>query len=645
MQGLFFQATIFLAAAVIAVPLAARLGLGSVLGYLAAGIAIGQIPGLLGGHDAEELQHFAEFGVVMMLFIIGLELEPRALWDMRHKLVGLGGLQVLLTTLAVMMAAIALGLAWSVALAIGLVLSLSSTAIVLQTLSEKGLMRTSGGRSTFSVLLTQDIAVIPMLALLPLLALPKTPDMILGETLERMSEADGDGHGGDHNGAHEAAQSFIESLPGWGVTLVTITVVGGIILFGVYGTRPIFRFIHATGLREMYTAFALLILVGIAFLMNLVGLSPAMGAFLAGVVLASSEFRHELESDIAPFKGLLLGLFFITVGASINFTLLFSEFFEIVGLAFGVILIKGLVLYILGRAFGLKGRDQWLFTLGLAQAGEFGFVLINFSGQHNVIPSDLRGTMLLVVALTMLITPALFILYEWLSNRMTDTHETPEADEIDHSGPVIIAGIGRFGQVVNRMVRSSGFDTVVLDHDLEAIQRMRRFGIKAFLGDPGRPELLHAAGLKDARVLVAALDDPEAMLRLVAFARRERPDLHIVARARDRTHVFRLYQAGANDIVRELFDSSIRAGRYVLENVGLTEFEAAELQKTFYQHDRRSVRDLAALWDPAIPTTENADYILRARELEVELQTMLLSQLEEAAVDGTGDDADDRKQA
>ena len=645
MQGLFFQATIFLAAAVIAVPLAARLGLGSVLGYLAAGIAIGQIPGLLGGHDAEELQHFAEFGVVMMLFIIGLELEPRALWDMRQKLVGLGGLQVALTTLAVMIGAMALGLSWTVALAIGLVLSLSSTAIVLQTLSEKGLMRTSGGRSTFSVLLTQDIAVIPMLALLPLLALPKTPDIILGETLERLSEGETTGHGGDHGGAHEAAQSFMESLPGWGVTLVTITVVGGIILFGIYGTRPVFRFIHATGLREMYTAFALLILVGIAFLMNLVGLSPAMGAFLAGVVLANSEFRHELESDIAPFKGLLLGLFFITVGASINFALLFSEFFQILGLALGVIVVKGLVLYGLGRAFGLKGRDQWLFTLGLAQAGEFGFVLINFSGQHNVIPADLRGTLLLVVALTMLITPALFILYEWLSQRVGDATESHDADEIDHSGPGIIAGIGRFGQVVNRMVRSSGFDTVVLDHDLEAIQRMRRFGIKAFLGDPGRPELLHAAGLKEARVLVAALDDPEATLRLVAFARRERPDLHIVARARDRTHVFRLYQAGANDIVRELFDSSIRAGRYALENVGLTEFEAAELQKTFYHHDRRSVRELAALWDPAIPTTENADYIQRAKQLENELQTMLLSQLEEAAADGAEEEEDDRRQA
>ncbi|MEM8774050.1 MAG: cation:proton antiporter, partial [Pseudomonadota bacterium] len=322
MDGFLFQATVLLAAAVIAVPIASRMGLGSVLGYLAAGIIIGQIPGLLGGHAAEELQHVAEFGVVMMLFLIGLELEPKALWDMRHRLIGLGGLQITLTTLAVMFGAILLGVAWSVALAIGLVFSLSSTAIVLQTLSEKGLMRTGGGRSTFSVLLTQDIAVIPMLALLPLLALPKTPDMILGETLQRLAET---GEGGEHSeAAHEAAQSFIQSLPGWGVTLVTLAAVGGIIFFGVYMTRPVFRFIHASRLREMYTALALLIVVGISFIMTLVGLSPALGAFMAGVVLASSEFRHELESDIAPFKGMLLGLFFITVGAAINFSLLFA---------------------------------------------------------------------------------------------------------------------------------------------------------------------------------------------------------------------------------------------------------------------------------------------------------------------------------
>ncbi|KGM88315.1 Kef-type potassium/proton antiporter, CPA2 family [Roseovarius mucosus DSM 17069] len=626
MDGFLFQATVYLAATVIAVPIAARLGFGSVLGYLAAGILIGPVLGLVGGHETAELQHVAEFGVVMMLFLIGLELEPRALWDMRHRLLGLGGLQISATTLAVMMAGIyVLGLGWSVALAVGLVFALSSTAIVLQTLSEKGLMQTGGGRSAFSVLLTQDIAVIPMLAFLPLLAMPKTPEMIMGELLSRGTPDAG--HGA--SGPHEAAQSFIASLPGWGATLVTIAAVASIVLAGVYLTRPVFRFIHAARLREMYTAIALLIVVGISFLMTLVGLSPALGAFLAGVVLANSEFRHELESDLAPFKGLLLGLFFITVGAGINFTVLFAAPVLIVGLALAVIVTKGAILYVLGRVFALRGRDLWLFTLSLAQAGEFGFVLVAFSVQQHVLPAGLSEVILLVIALTMLITPLLFILYDVLSCNLRDGGETPEADTIDQTGPVIIAGIGRFGQVVNRLVRSSGFETVVLDHDLMAIERMRRFGVRGFFGDPTRPDLLHAAGLARARVLVAALDDPEATVRLVSFARRECPDLHIIARAYDRTHVFRLYQAGANDIVREMFDSSLRAGRYVLENMGLSEFEAAELEKTFYHHDRQSVRELAALWDPARPTVENDAYITRARELEAELQTMLLSQLEE----------------
>ena len=626
MEGLLFEASVFLLAAVIAVPLAARLGFGSVLGYLAAGLLIGPILGLVGDHQTQELRHVAEFGVVMMLFLIGLELTPRALWDMRHRLLGLGGLQIGMTALAVMTGTMLLGLPVSVALAVGMIFALSSTAIVLQTLTEKGLMRTPGGRSVFSVLLAQDIAVIPMLAFLPLLALPRTPEMVLGTALQRSSGAAPEASAP----LHANAQSLIESLPGWGAALLTVAIVAGIVLAGIYFTRPVFRYIHAAGLREMYTALALLIVVAISFLMNLVGLSPALGTFLAGVVLANSEFRHELESDIAPFKGLLLGLFFITVGAGLNVGMLMRDTFLVLGLALALILVKGMLLYLLGRAFRLRGRELWLFTLSLAQAGEFGFVLIAFSDQQNVLPRGLSELLLLVVGLSMLITPLLFLLYEWLSKRQRDRPTKPvDAPDIDHQGPVIIAGIGRFGQIVNRLVRSSGFETVVLDDNLRAIQRLRSFGNKGFFGDPTRPEILHAAGLAEARVLVAALDDPDAVVRLVAFARRARPDLHIIARARDRTHVFRLYKAGANDIVREVFDGSLRAGRYALENLGLTEFEAAQLEKTFYHHDRDSVRELAGLWDPSVPTFENAAYVNRARELENDLQTMLLSQLEE----------------
>jgi CPA2 family monovalent cation:H+ antiporter-2 len=624
MDTFLFQASIYLAAAVIAVPISARLGLGSVLGYLAAGIIIGPVLGLVGS-ETQDLQHFAEFGVVMMLFLIGLELDPRALWAMRHRLIGLGGAQVVLTTLVLMVAAMAMGRPWPEALAIGLALSLSSTAIVLQTLSEKGLMQTGGGRSAFSVLLTQDIAVIPILAVLPLLAV-SLPAQINGDgSISRAGDA---AHHGD--GHHGMSLSLVDGLPGWGVTLVTIAAIAAVILAGVYLTRPVFRFIHAARLREMYTALALLIVVGISFLMMLVGLSPALGAFLAGVVLANSEFRHELESDLEPFKGLLLGLFFITVGAGIDYRAFLADPGDLIGLALLVILAKGMVLYILGKAFGLKGRDQWLFTLGLAQAGEFGFVLISFSLQQNVMGEALAAKMLLVIALSMLITPLLFILYEWLSRRSSDSGEHHEPDEIDEEGPVIIAGIGRFGQIVNRLVQASGFNTVVLDHDMETIQLMRRFGFKGFLGDPTRPELLKAAGLAKAKVLVVALDDPDAAVKLVSYARREREDLHIVARAHDRNHVYRLYRAGANDIVREMFDGSLRAGRYVLEQIGLSEYEAAEAEKTFYAHDRYAVRELAELWQPDIPPSQNQAYIARARELEKELELALLTRESES---------------
>lgn len=627
MEAFLYQASIYLAAAVIAVPLASRLGLGSVLGYLAAGIIIGPVLGLV-GTETQDLQHFAEFGVVMMLFLIGLELDPRALWNMRDKLIGLGGLQIVISTLLLMGAALATGMAWNTALAVGLTLSLSSTAIVLQTLSEKGLMQTGGGRSSFAVLLTQDIAVIPILAFLPLLALAPDAMFISGDGSIHRHDATGHSahapagaHGADH---HAEALSLVDGLPGWGVTLITFAAVAFIVLAGIYLTRPVFRYIHAANLREMYTALALGIVVGISFLMTLVGLSPALGAFLAGVVLANSEFRHELESDLEPFKGLLLGLFFITVGAGFNLFAFFQDAGDLIGLALLVILSKGLVLYLVAKIFGLKGRDSWLFTLSLAQAGEFGFVLLAFSRQQNVVTGPIADKLMIVIALTMLITPLLFIIYDLLSRRMKEHAAQHPADEIDEQGPVIIAGIGRFGQIVNRLVRASGFKSVVLDHDMETIQLMRRFGVKGFLGDPTRPELLKAAGLSKASVLVVALDDMDNAVKLTSYARRERPDLHIIARAHDRHHTYQLYQAGADDIVREMFDSSLRAGRYVLENIGLSEFEAAQAEQTFYAHDRYAVRELAKVWDENVLPSQNSEYIKRARELERELEAALM---------------------
>ena len=606
MVNFLLQATLYLGAALIVVPVAVRLGLGSVLGYLLAGIIIGPGLGWVGG-ETTELQHFAEFGVVMMLFLIGLELEPRAIWDMRHRLIGLGGLQIGVTTGVIMAAAMALGLPWQTALAVGLIFALSSTAIVLQTLAEKGLMQSHGGRSAFSVLLTQDIAVIPMIAFLPLLAVAGS----------------GAYHGDD---THHHAISLVEGLPGWGVTLVTLGAVGTIVLVGLFLIRPLFHFVGGAHLRELHTAFALLIVVGIASLMNLVGLSPALGTFMAGVLLANSEFRHQLESDIEPFKGILLGLFFITVGAGINFDLLFGNPGTILGLTFGVIAVKAAVLYGLTWLFDIKGRAQILFTLSLAQAGEFGFVLISFAVQQSVLGGGLAQTLLLVVALSMLITPILFIVYEHMAKRIAEDQTTPTEDTIDEHSGIIIAGIGRFGQIVNRMVRTAGFKATVLDNDLPTIQMMRTFGVKGFFGDPTRPDILHAAGIKNVKVLVVAVDDKAAAVTLVAYARALRPDLKIVARARDRVHVYELYRAGADDIVREMFDSSLRAGRYTLERLGISGYEASEFEHAFFKSDRRALLELAALWDPSIPIKDNAAYMARAKELSKDLETTALEQ-------------------
>jgi monovalent cation:H+ antiporter-2, CPA2 family len=623
MESILLQASIYLGAAVLVVPLSVRLGLGSVLGYLAAGILVGPVLGLAGA-ETSDLQHFAEFGVVLMLFLIGLELEPRTLWDMRHKLLGLGGAQVFLTTAALAFALIWLGLAWQVALTLGMILSLSSTAIVLQTLTEKNLMRTPGGRGTFSVLLTQDIAVVPMLALIPLLMLPE----IAGPTSDLFGISNPGLEGPEKTGAAEPLLTLVESLPGWAATALTLAIVVGIVLVGHFLTRPIFRFVHAARLPEMSTFISLLMVLGIAFLMMLVGLSPALGTFVAGVVLANSEFRHQLEADIQPFKGLLLGLFFMTVGVGIDTRILTLQPLTVLALTLGLIAIKALILLALTVPFKLRGHDRFLFTLGLAQAGEFGFLLVSFARQQGILSLPQGRLTLLVISLSMLLTPLLFILVEKLAARIK--RDDLPADEIDEKGRVIIAGIGRFGQVVHRLVRMSGLSTVVLDADMKTIETMRRFGVKGFFGDPTRPELLEAAGLSEASVLVVAVDSPENATRIVAHARSVRPDIHIVARARDRVHVYELYQAGANDIVRETFDSSIRAGRYVLENMGFTDYEAARMSQTYFKVDRDAMRDLASLWQPGQPVHLNDAYIARAKQLDTDLELALMAELDGA---------------
>ena len=599
MDGVLLLAFLFLVAGVIAVPIASRLGLGSVLGYLLAGIAISPLLELL--HvDVVSIQHFAEFGVVMMLFLVGLELEPRMLWTMRNKLLGLGGLQVVVTAALVTAIAMAFGHSWTIALAIGLVFSLSSTAIVLQTLNEKGLMKSDGGQSSFSVLLFQDIAVIPMLAFIPLLALPE-----LQELAAAAHGADGDGH---------TSLSLVDRVSGWQRALLTVGAIAFVVVVGSYLTRPIFRFIAVARLRELFTATALLLVIAIALLMVVVGLSPALGTFLAGVVLANSEYRHELESNIDPFKGLLLGVFFITVGAAIQFDMLFNNLGKFVGLTVGLIALKAAVLYALSRIFGIVGASRWLFTLGLAQAGEFGFVLLTFAVASSVLPAELAEQLLLVVALSMLLTPLLFIIYEKVIAPRFVVSQEQTADEIEETGKVIIAGHGRFGGVVNRILLGAGVKTVVLDYQSEQLEILRAFGVKVFFGDAMRPDLLHAAGIDEAKMLVIAIDDKESATELVRYVTENHPHVYIVARAIDRHHVYELWSAGARDIIRETFDSSLRAGRSALEALGVHPYDAERQVRGFVINDQAQMLALASSYDPDIPAHENEEYVRGTKE-------------------------------
>lgn len=617
MGDFLLLAFVFLCAGVVAVPIASRLGLGSVLGYLIAGIAIGPLLGAL--HvDVIAIQHFAEFGVVMMLFLVGLELEPRLLWQMRDKLLGLGGLQVLLTTLAVASIAFAFGLAWQTSLAIGFVFALSSTAIVLQSLNEKGLMKSDGGQSSFSVLLFQDIAVIPILAVLPLLALPELVD---AASHGHVDTGHGDAHGSESD--HGANLNLMAGLPGWAQGLSTLGAIAAVILFGSVLTRPLFRFIAWARLRELFTAAALMSVIGIALLMTVVGLSPALGTFVAGVVLANSEYRHELESDIEPFKGLLLGLFFITVGASVDFALLGENLSLILSLTLGLMALKAIILLILAYIFKVRGQHKWLFALGLAQAGEFGFVLLSMATQSKVIPDPIADQLLLVVALSMLLTPLLFIIYDRLIAPQYNKAKDREDDKIEPEGKIIIAGHGRFGGIVNRMLRGVGYETTVLDFSSEQLELLRTFGFKVFFGDATRPDLIHTAGIEDAKLFVICIDEREQITELAHHITKNYPHVHVVARAIDRQHVYDLYAAGVRDIIRETFDSGVRAGRSAFEALGIHPFEAERLTRRFVKEDRHAIAQLAAVHQPGVPLQDNPEYVRRAKELREEREAEL----------------------
>ena len=546
------QVAIFLLTAVIIVPLFRRLRLGAVLGYLAAGALIGPWGlGLIA--EAENTLHFAELGVVLLLFLVGLELEPSRLWALRQPVFGLGGAQVLVCGLALGVAAHLLGLAWQPAIIVGFGLAMSSTAIVLAWLGERGELSQPHGRKTFAVLLFQDLAVIPLIALLPLFS----PD--------------------------GAAAGSGWQLAGKGIAAIAL-----VIVVSRLAIRPLLKIVAQYGGREVFTAAALLVVIGAAMLMEAIGLSMSLGAFLAGVLLADSEFRHELEADVEPFKGLLMGLFFMAVGMSANLVLFVEQPFAVLGTALGLLLIKALLMYGVARVFGTGNEDAQRIAVLLAQGGEFAFVLFTAAQAAGILAGAPAQFLVLAVTVSMLLAPLSFVLHEWALKRWQERRKPPEFDLIDGPGnPVIIAGYGRYGQIVSRVLRMAGIPFTAIDVSYQQVDFVRRFGNKVYYGDASRLELLESAKARDAKLFVLAIDDVEASVKTAAMVRKHFPNLPILARARNRLHYFRLRDLDIEAVERETFLSSLETARLALERTGMDTTQAARAVQIFRDHDVR----------------------------------------------------------
>lgn len=557
------DALIYLAAAVICVPLAWRFKLGAVLGYLVAGILIGPWGFNLVG-DVDSIMHFSEFGVVLMLFVIGLELEPKRLIEMRKSVFGGGALQLALCSIPLALGAAAVGLGWKPALVVGLALALSSTAIAIATMTERNFLPTPTGQSGFAVLLFQDIAAIPLLAVIPLLGVVALA-----------------------GGANE---------PGWVDAVQAFGAIAAVIVIGHYFTRPLLRLVAKTNLREVFTAFALLLVIGIAQIMSLVGLSMGLGAFLAGVLLASSEYRHALETDIEPFKGLLLGLFFISVGMTIDFGLLVNQPSRVALLVAGFLLIKLATLWLTARIIDVTPRQRWLFAILLSQGGEFGFVVFGAAQAVSVLSREWADLLNMTVALSMTTTPLLLLLHDgWTARVECARKGKADADEIDEKNTrVIIAGFGRFGQIVGRLLFANRIDAVVLDHDPDQIEFLRKFGYKVFYGDATRLDLLRAAGAAQATLIVNAIDNVEDSLLLSDIVRKHFPNLKVIARARNVMHYVELRSRGVDVIERETFESALKAGRHSLEVLGIDRFRARDMANIFRRHNVRNLDERIA---------------------------------------------------
>ncbi|PDP90649.1 glutathione-regulated potassium-efflux system protein KefB [Enterobacter cloacae] len=586
-SNLLLAGVLFLFAAVVAVPLAARLGIGAVLGYLLAGIAIG--PWGLGFiSDVDEILHFSELGVVFLMFIIGLELNPSKLWQLRRSIFGVGAAQVLFSAAILAGLLMLTDFSWQAATIGGIGLAMSSTAMALQLMRDKGMNRSESGQLGFSVLLFQDLAVIPALALVPLLA----------------------GPGDDHFD--------------WAKVSMKVLAFAGMLIGGRFLLRPVFRFIAASGVREVFTAATLLLVLGSALFMDALGLSMALGTFIAGVLLAESEYRHELEIAIEPFKGLLLGLFFISVGMALNLGVLYTHLLWVIVSVAVLVAVKTLVLYVLARISGLRSSERMQFASVLSQGGEFAFVLFSTASSQKLFKDDQMALLLVTVTLSMMTTPLLMKLVDkLLSRRLNPADDEDEAPWVEDDKPqVIVVGFGRFGQVISRLLMANKMRITVLERDISAVNLMRKYGYKVYYGDATQLELLRSAGAEAAESIVITCNDPEDTMKLVELCQQHFPHLHILARARGRVEAHELLQAGVKHFSRETFSSALELGRKALISLGMHPHQAQRAQMHFRRLDMRMLREL-------MPVHTDTAQISRVREARRELEEIFQREMQQ----------------
>lgn len=591
-EQIFTNTLIFLGAAIIMVPLVRKLGFSSVIGYILGGIIIGPFVLKLTG-NADDVMHATEFGVVMLLFIVGLELEPKKFWSMRRTILGLGGMQMLATTAFLFLIFFWTGWYYKIAITIALCFALSSTAIVLQTLKEKNLFNTAAGEASFSILLLQDIAVIPILAFLPWIA---NPDM------DQVN--------------HSAL--LINMLPNWMKPFSVLIGVGILIILGRYIFVPFLRYVSSSGMNELLTATSLFLVVGVSHLMTLIGLSPALGAFLAGVMLANSEFRHELESNINPFRGLLLAVFFVSVGSTINFNVIKDDPLFIFSVVAIILVVKFAVLFCIGKVFKMSMEQNLLMSLGLSQVGEFALVLLSFATKLYLINEELNSQLMAVVAITMCITPILLLINEKLIDPYFNVKVSDDPHKNDGmfgENKIIIVGYGHFGSTVGRLLKVNGFQATILDHDSDRVRMLRDNGLKVFYGDATRTELLRVAGAEKAKILVLCLDSPEDNYTIIQIARKQFPHLKIFVRARNRLDNYDFLNKGVQNIYRETLGTAVNMGVDILQAAGMRRYAARRIGHRFEIIDKLSTRRLAKERLKESPTFTIKEALEREAEL------------------------------